>query len=225
LSDLPKEQQSAYQRWEMTSFDAPRPVPPAPVEHTAPAPEPEPPPPDYPTPEELAAIHEQARLTGYEAGRAAGHADALEQGKLASSEELDHLKQIAQTFTTALAEADHAIAGDVLDLALHLARCMLKTALQVRPELVLPLVREAIELLPVVQQPAVLMLNPEDAQMVREGLKEELEHGSWRIVEDPQIGRGGCKVDTASNQIDAQAAARWQRLTHALGKDLEWIGP
>ncbi len=209
----------------MTSFDAPRPAPPAPVERAVSKPEPEPPPPDYPSPEELAAISEQARLIGYEEGRAAGHADALAQGKLASSNELDHLKQIARTFTDALAEADQAIASDVLDLALHLSRCMLKTALQVRPELVLPLVREAIELLPVVQQPAVLMLNPEDAPMVREGLKEELEHGNWRVVEDPQIGRGGCKVDTASNQIDAQAATRWQRLTHALGKDLDWIVP
>ncbi len=209
----------------MTSFDAPRPAAPAPVERAAPEPEPVPPPPDYPTPEELAAIHEQARLIGYEEGRAAGHADALEQGKLASSNELEHLKQIAHTFSAALAEADQTIAGDVLDLALHLSRCMLKTALQVRPELVLPLVREAIELLPVVQQPAVLMLNPEDAPLVREGLKEELEHGSWRIVEDAQIGRGGCKVDTASNQIDAQAEARWQRLTHALGKDLDWMTP
>ena len=208
----------------MTSFDAPRPAAPAPVERAAPEPA-APPPPDYPSPEELAAIHEQARLIGYEEGRAAGHADALAQGKLAASKELEHVKQIAHTFSAALAEADQAIASDVLDLALHLSRCMLKTALQVRPELVLPLVREAIELLPVVQQPAVLMLNPEDAPMVREGLKEELEHGSWRVVEDPEVGRGGCKVDTASNQIDAQAATRWQRLTHALGKDLDWITP
>jgi flagellar assembly protein FliH len=203
----------------MTSFDAPRPAP-----AVAPAPEPEPVP-ERPSQEELEAIREQARLIGYEEGRAAGHADALEQGKLAAVNELGHLKQIAQAFTGALAEADQTIAGDVLDLALHLSRCMLNTALQVRPELILPLVREAIQLLPVVQQPAVLMLNPEDAQLVRDGLSEELEHGHWRIVEDAQIGRGGCKVDTASNQIDAQAAARWQRLTHALGKDLDWLAP
>jgi flagellar assembly protein FliH len=207
----------------MTSFDAPRPVPAA-------APEPEPvsepePVPEQPSPEALAAIREEARLIGYEEGRAAGHADALAQGKLASTKELAHLRQIAQVFSGALAEADQTIAGDVLDLALHLSRCMLNTALHVRPELILPLVREAIQLLPVVQQPAVLMLNPEDAKVVREGLGEELEQGHWRIVEDGQIGRGGCKIDTASNQIDAQAAARWQRLTHALGKDLDWLAP
>lgn len=180
---------------------------------------------DYPSPEELAAVREQARLIGHEEGRAAGHAEALAQGRAASSKELAHVKQIAHTFTSALAEADQTIAADVLDLALHLARCMLKTALQVRPELILPLVRDAIDVLPVLQQPAILMLNPEDAKVVRESMKEELEQSGWRIVEDAQIGRGGCKVDTASNQIDAQAASRWQRLTHALGKDLDWLAP
>ncbi len=76
------------------------------------------------------------------------------------------------------------------------------------------------------QQPAILMLNPLDAEIVRNAIGEELDKGGWRVVEDAQIGRGGCKVDTASNQIDAQAASRWQRLTNALGKnDVEWLGP
>ena len=113
----------------------------------------------------------------------------------------------------------------MLDLALHLAKSMLRNALEVKPELVIPVVREAIEYLPVLQQPAVLMLNPADAEIVREAIGEELDKGGWRVVLDPTIARGGCKVDTATNQIDAQVGARWERLTHALGKNLEWLGP
>jgi flagellar assembly protein FliH len=46
------------------------------------------------------------------------------------------------------------------------------------------------------------------------------------VVEDGQIARGGCKIDTASNQIDATAASRWHRLTSALGNNnVEWLGP
>ena len=53
---------------------------------------------------------------------------------------------------------------------------------------------------------------------------DELEKSGWRLVEDEQILRGGCKIDTASNQIDAQAPARWARLAAALGKnDVEWL--
>ena len=235
MSDLPKEQQSAYQRWEMTSFDderqgelAARAARQAEQLAAAAAPAP-----NYPSPETLAAIREQARAEGYDEGHAAGHADGhsaghadgLALGMAAAAVELAQLKSVALAFAGALAEAGQLIANDVLDLALQLAKGMLKTALPVRPELILPVVREAIEYLPVLQQPALLMLNPADAQVVRDGIGEALDKGGWRLIEDPHVGRGGCKVDTASNQIDAQAATRWQRLTNALGKDLDWLAP
>lgn len=180
-----------------------------------------------PTAAELEAIREQARAEGYaeglEEGRAAGHAEAYQAGRVEAAEELQSLRAVAASFGDALAQADETIAADVLDLALHLARSMVRTAFEVRPELVIGIVREAIEYLPVLQQPAVLALNPDDIEIVRAGLGDEIDKGGWRVVADPQVARGGCKVDTASNQIDAQAAARWNRLTHALGKNVEWL--
>jgi flagellar assembly protein FliH len=250
MAMLPKEQQSAFQRWEMTSFGDERPSTVAlrqaeqrerdaedahlqaeqrvqealleQQEQLEMGP-PLPPPVEYPTVEELEAIREQARKDGYDEGHAAGHADAIEAGKLASKEELQQVRALAGTFSTALQDADQLIANEVLDLALQLAKGMLKNALQVKPELVLPIVRDAIEYLPVLQQPALLVLHPDDAAVVRAGIGEELDKGGWRVVEDASVGRGGCKVDTASNQIDATAASRWQRLSHALGKEVDWL--
>jgi flagellar assembly protein FliH len=245
MAQIPKEQQTAFQRWEMKSFGdfrpsavAAREAEAAALAALAPPPEhaeaeqdqyleQEPPPPDYPTEEELAAIREQARIDGYDkgyaAGHAEGHADAIALGKEATDMELAPLRELAGNFSTALQDADQLISADVLELALQLAKGMLKQSLQVKPELILPIVREAIEYLPVLQQPALLMLNPDDAKTVREGIGEELDKGGWRVIEDAQIERGGCKIDTASNQIDAQAATRWQRLTYALGKDVGWL--
>jgi flagellar assembly protein FliH len=250
MAMLPKEQQSAFQRWEMTSFGDERPsvlalrdaeqrerdVENARLEaeqrvHEALLEQQEalemgpplPPPIAYPTVEELEAIREQARQEGYDEGHEAGHADAIEAGKIVTAEELQHMRALAATFSSALQDADQLIANDVLDLALQLAKGMLKNALQVKPELILPIVRDAIEYLPVLQQPALLVLHPDDAAVVRAGIGEELDKGGWRVVEDPQVGRGGCKVDTASNQIDATAASRWQRLSHALGKEVDWL--
>ncbi|MBA5686423.1 flagellar assembly protein FliH [Rugamonas apoptosis] len=251
MATIPKEQQTAFQRWEMTSFGDERASTLAArqaeqqaleAQHAQELQElqlqqtlleqqqqlaeigpPLPPPPTYPSVEEVEAIREQARLDGYEEGHAAGHADALALGKIESAKELEHLQALTASFGTAVQQADQLIANDVLELALQLAKGMLKTALHVKPELVLPIVREAIEYLPVLQQPALLVLHPDDASVVREGIGEELDKGGWRVIEDPSVGRGGCKVDTASNQIDAQAASRWQRLTHALGKDVDWL--
>ena len=116
------------------------------------------------------------------------------------------------------------IAQDMLELSLDLAKAMLKTALAARPELVLPIVSEAIRYLPTVQQPT-LTLNPDDAQLVRKHVGDELAKADWRVSEDPHLERGGCRIDTASNQIDASATSRWQRLANALGKESDWLAP
>lgn len=214
MSDTPKELQTAYQRWEMNSFGDERPS----------AVAKRPPEPELPSEETLAAIREEARLIGYDEGHAAGYADGMAIGRADAAKELEHLQTIAVTFGNALTAADETIANDVLDLALQLAKGMLRAALEIKPELMIPLVREAIGYLPVLQQPAILLLNPQDAAIVREGIGEELDKGGWRVSEDPQIERGGCRIETASNQIDAQASSRWARLAGALGKNnVEWL--
>jgi len=238
---IPKEQQSAYQRWEMASFGDERPSTlaqriAAAEAQAAPSAPPQiidlPPQIALPSVEEIEAMREAARQEGYvqglEEGRAAGHAEGYADGSAAGQREaaadLEHLRAIAASFSDAVAAADETIATDVLELALRLARGMVRTGFDVRPELILSVVRDAIDQLPVFSQPAVLTLNPQDAELVRHGMADELDKGGWRLREDAQLMRGGCKVETASNQIDAQAQARWQRLTHALNANVEWLG-
>jgi flagellar assembly protein FliH len=244
---IPKESQSAYQRWEMTSFgderpsavaqrkaeqaalDARRPTQPQ-AEQFAPQ-APLTPAIPMPTVEEIEAIREAARQEGYAEGHAAGIAaghdagyqDGLDMGHAEAAAELTHLQNLATEFGHAVTAADEAISNDVLELALHLARNMVRTSFEVRPELILPVVREAIDYLPTLQQPALLVLHPEDALIVKSSIGHELDKTGWRVIEDDSLARGGCRVDTASNQIDAQIASRWQRLAQALGKNLDWL--
>ena len=237
--------QGAFKRWEMTSFGDERPsslaariqaeeraaAAASAAAAAAAAGSSRQPAIQLPTAAELEAIREAARAEGHAEGyaegllegRTTGHSEAFAAGQQETADEMAALRAIATTFSQAVAAADETIASDVLDLALHLARSMVRSAFEVRPELIIPIVREAIDYLPVLQAPAVLALNPEDVEIVRAALSDELDKGGWRVVADPQIGRGGCKVDTASNQIDAQAAARWARLSHALGKNVEWL--
>jgi flagellar assembly protein FliH len=100
---------------------------------------------------------------------------------------------------------------------------MLKTALNVRPELIVPLVREAIHYLPTLQQPALLHLNPDDALLIAHHMGDEISTAGWRVIDDPHMDRGGCRIETASNQIDATMQTRWQRIASALGKDSDWL--
>ncbi|MEO7031935.1 MAG: flagellar assembly protein FliH [Herbaspirillum sp.] len=207
---IPKEQMSAYQRWEMASFNQrPTATPTAEVARI--------------TIEQQAEIRDAARTKGHAEGYAEGRAEGLAQGRADAALEQQRLLSIAEAFGHEVARADEVIAHEMLDLALDLCKAMLKTALVVKPERVLPIVSEAIHYLPALQQPALLILHPDDASLVRERLADDLEKAGWRLVEDAQIERGGCRVETASNQIDATLTTRWQRLTAALGNESDWL--
>lgn len=216
---IPKERQTAYQRWEMASFGEPPPAeasePPMPaVDVEALLAE---------AREQIAAARESARREGLAEGLAQGYQTGMEQGRAQALEENTLLQQLSVTFGVEISKAREQVAQDLLDLALDLSKAMLKHALAVRPELVLPVVSEAIGYLPTLQQPALLFLHPDDAQLVRERMGAELSAAGWRVLDDLAMERGGCRVETASNQIDAGATARWQRIAQALGRESEWL--
>ncbi len=220
LSDaIDKGRLSAYQRWEMTSFeDKPPPLPPPPP----------PPPPPQPkiTLAEIALIKENARQEGYakglEEGQQLGFDTGLAEGQEAVTLQLNAIEAIAVQFSTARKQADILMAQDVLDVALHLAKAMLQQALAVNPELLLPVVQHAIAAMPSVQQPAQLFLCPADAGLVRNAMGAELQKAGWAICSDTHMQTGDCRIETAKNQIDASLATRWKDLTAALARDITW---
>jgi len=213
---IPKEQLSAYQRWEMASFGDERP---STKEDNAAA--------AKLAAEQLAIQKEEARAQGhkqgYDAGFAQGQAAGQEAAKAELARELVRVQQLANSFSGELTKASETIADEMLNLALDLAKAMIKTSLAIKPELVLPIVNEAIRYLPTVQQPALIALHPADATIVREHIGEELQRSGWRVTEDAHLARGGCRVETASNQIDAAAEVRWQRIADAFGKQSDWL--
>ncbi len=176
-----------------------------------------------PTIEQITAIQEQARQEGYLAGHAEGRAAGLTEGREEAAREAARLSDLAETFSAEVAKADETISQQVLDLSIDLARALLKSALAIRPELVIPIVREAVRYLPALHQPALLFLNPDDAVLVRDRIGDELVKMGWQLTEDAQLARGSCRVETASNQIDASLPTRWQRLTAALSKHSDWL--
>ena len=176
-----------------------------------------------PTIEQISGIQDQARLEGYNAGHAEGLAKGYADGKQKAALEATRLSGLADAFATEVGKADEIISQQVLDLSVDLARALLKSALTIRPELVIPIVREAVRYLPVLHQPALLFLNPDDAVLVKDRIGDELSKMGWQLTGDAQLEPGSCRVETASNQIDASLPTRWKRLAAALGKDSDWL--
>ena len=214
-SAIPKEQMSAYQRWEMASFDdsvsservkRER----AQAEENA---------------RTVSQILKQVRQEAYEEGFKTGYVDGMGRAEKQLEAERTQLLQMSASFQQALAMQDLNIAESVLSLALDLAKAMMKTKLQADPQAVIPVVLDAMHYLPQVKQPARLVVNHEDAKILRSHIGEELRDQGWQLVEDAQIERGGCLVETAENQIDATNEMRWKRLVQGLSRFDDWHKP
>jgi flagellar assembly protein FliH len=165
-----------------------------------------------PTASQVEGIQRQARDEGYQAGYAEGLQKALQENQ-----------RFAELISAFEQQMDEQVARELLDLSLDIARQVLHQALKVNPELLLGVVREAIGTLPHVNQGAHLVLNPDDAALVRERMGEQLSHSGWKIFEDARVERGGARIETANSQIDASLETRWNRVVAALGQDTKWL--
>ncbi len=216
MSEMPKQQQTAYERWEMSSFaDGNASI----GGNRAKKKE------DTVVSEKIAQIFESVRKEGYTKGMQEGFAVGMAKAREYAEEDKQHFLNMMHSFRAALEKSDEKIADDLLSLALDIAKSMLKQKLNVDPAMVLPIVRDAIHYLPHVQKPARILVNHEDAQLLRDYLSEELSTQQWLVQEDNNIERGGCLVETGANQIDATNEVRWKRLSDALAQNNEWLLP
>jgi flagellar assembly protein FliH len=213
----PKEKQTAYERWEMSSFsegnDAK--LNHANAQKTK----------KTPAASSISGALESVRKEAYTKGMQEGFAVGMAKAKEYAAKEQEQLLLIAANFEHALEMADQKIEEDILALALEMAKLMLKQKINVDPEVILPVVRDAIHYLPNVQKPARIIVHQEDARILRDSLGEELAEQGWQIQEDHNIERGGCLVETGENQIDASNKVRWKRIADALAQSNDWLLP
>lgn len=206
---IQKEQLTPYQRWELPAFDTVKVVD------------------AVPTVAQIEQIqlqaHEEGYKAGYEEGYAEGYAKSYAEGAQKNHGEAQRLMEIIDALEKELQQVDQQVAQDLLDLALEIARQVLQQSLKVKPDLLLGVVREAIAELPHFNQHAHLVLHPADAELVRTSMGEQLAHTDWKIFEDADMERSGCRVETAHSQIDATLATRWKRVVSSIGQDDAWL--
>ena len=195
---VPKEQLPDFQRWDIGSFNRPKPEP----QHEVVK---------LPTAAEVEAIQQQAYDEGYRTGIREAQA------------ETQTLRQMAHTITQIAASAESGIAEDIFNLALKVATQVIRESLKVKPELVIPVIREAMAAITGPQQNPALILNPADVALVKKHLGDLLSADGWKIIGDEQIQSGGCRVEWANGETDATLATRWQRVISTLGSNHAWL--
>ena len=226
---------SAWQRWEMDTLDdpAPRPAPgPAGRSSVAPAVE-APPSVALLHAAELVSLRREARSAGDAEGRREGHAkghaegyaqgrtEGLAAGLAAASAHAEQLRALAASLPAALRRADSELADAVLTLALDVARQVVHRTLRAEPEWVLPMVQDLLHAEPALQGEPRLLLHPDDVALVRNSLGNELQAAGWQVRPDETMTRGGCRVQSATGEMDASLETRWKSVTAALHRDVD----
>lgn len=163
----------------------------------------------------LDEIKEEARRQGYEEG--------LAQARAEMEQEASRLRELAESYEAALDSLDFSLADQVLNLALDIAKQVVIGELAARPERILDVVNLALRQMAETTREARLLLNPDDAQLVRHILNDLLDRSRLRIVEDARIVRGGCLIETLEGNLDVTLQTRWRQVISVLGSNRNWL--
>jgi flagellar assembly protein FliH len=175
--------------------------------------------PGGPSPEEVSRALDAARGDGFQAGHAAGIAEA--EARIVGAEQALHA-------AAAALEADRAAMADrversAVELSLRIAEQVIRSAVAANPDVVLDAVQGALRAL-VERERVLVLVNPDDLEIVRAGLgalTDELGGvGSWEVQAERRVTRGGAVVRTADGEVDASLEAKIARAREALDDEL-----
>lgn len=180
-----------------------------------------------PTEAEVAAVFQSAKdegyATGYQEGHAAGYAEGRGEAEVHVKAEAVRIQALLSQLDQDLHAVDQQMADQLLELAITLTKKMVTQALKLKPELIVPIVQEAIRNLPAAMQHPRLYLHPEDAKLVSAHLSEQIAQENWSIREDERLTRGGCRIEANGCEINGDLEARWHRVLSAIGQQDDWL--
>ena len=164
------------------------------------------------TADQLEQLQKEAYEEGFDQGRKAGfeygHKEALAEGRERLRQSVERFDALLQTLDRPLRLLDDQVEQELIALVITMVRQLVRREVRMDPGQIVGIVREALAVLPVSSRNVRVVLHPDDATLVREIF--DLSDGDlgWKIVEDPVLTRGGCRILTDTSQVDATLEAR-----------------
>lgn len=163
----------------------------------------------------LATVEREAFAKGYEQGERAGLEAAGKRGEAM-------LRRLSETLTelTALrASMIRQTEGQIVELALAIARRVVQREVALDRNLLIAIVRVALDRLGESAQVTV-RLHPEEYEATGAARVAEFAGTDVTFVPDARVGRGGCRVESDMGMLDAGVEAQIQEIARALlGED------
>ncbi len=175
-----------------------------------------------PTAAKIESIQKQAYEEGHESGYRDGYKKGLADGETEVRQRAEAFQMLIRSLDVPFDELDEQVVEQTAQLAIAVARQIIRRELHMDPGQVIAVVRDALKSLPVMARKIRVFLHPDDAVLVREvlSLHDEADDDSqtWRIIEEPLLSRGGCRINSENSTIDATVEMRLQRvITEIMG--------
>lgn len=171
-------------------------------------------------PSSTAAELESIQKEAYKEGFAMGQKNGFE----AKKQELENIaasfRSIIETLTEPLKELDDDVVNQLAQLSMMIAKQVVRRELHTEEGEIVGIVREAMSALPASTRKIILNIHPDDSDLIRNafslGDETESDELRWKVVEDPMITRGGCKITSENSRIDATVEGRLNRIINTL---------
>lgn len=160
------------------------------------------------TAQAIEKIQKQAYKEAYEAGLAKGYKEGCAKGQSEFELHIGLMQKALKSLTSPFAQQDKEVEQQLTQLAITIARQLVRREIKTDPGQVIAIVREAILALPSASKKVNVYLNPEDLELVKTKLSTSDGDSYWQLLEDPTLNRGDCKVLTDSSAIDATMERR-----------------
>jgi flagellar assembly protein FliH len=174
---------------------------------------PEPPAPDY------AALEARARQAGYDAG----YAEGLAAGRARGEAILAEMSSLWQAMAAPLSQRDETLTRDLAGLVTRVARAVVRAELSLGQARLDAILEEALACLEGVQEILEIRVHPDDAALLRDLLDARSAPEAWRIVESPELQRGGLQLATPTSFIDASVERELDRVCEQLLEQAEAV--
>ncbi len=151
---------------------------------------------------------QKIRQQAYEKSYAKGYMEGLEKGQKEIREQTQYLQSLMATLAMPLPDLDDQLVNEMVQLCMLVVKQMVRRELKTSPGEVVAVIKQALNSLPDVTGDVTLELHPEDSELIRNSIVQPGNEAHWRIVEDPLLTRGGCRVKTNTSRIDATVENR-----------------
>lgn len=159
-----------------------------------------------PTAEEIEQWRKDAEAEGF--------AEGLKRAEAEMAPDRERLKSLIGFLENPIQAVNEEVEQQLAQVAVSLAQQLVRRELRIEPGEIVGLIRESVKLLPANSRRISILINPEDASLIRSALSIDPndDEQSWRLFEDPIITRGGCEIKTETSVINATLENRLSEL-------------